>query len=159
MKDTVTGCSVELAMHLLGGRWRLLIASYLIDGPKRFNELRRLIPGISQRMLSLDLRALEDASLIARTVYPTVPVKVEYALTEEGRRLGKVVAVVQEFGLWLKDRNSNWPYVRFGPKAVMLYGPLCAASGLFTVGCRMIAHDPLKVAALGRVQNSHARSY
>lgn len=79
MKDTVTGCSVELAMHLLGGRWRLLIASYLIDGPKRFNELRRLIPGISQRMLSLDLRALEDASLIARTVYPTVPVKVEYA--------------------------------------------------------------------------------
>ncbi|MEV5058025.1 helix-turn-helix transcriptional regulator [Agrobacterium radiobacter] len=106
MKDTVTGCSVELAMHLLGGRWRLLIASYLIDGPKRFNELRRLIPGISQRMLSLD-RALEDASLIARTVYPTVPVKVEYALTEEGCRLGKVVAVVQEFGLWLKDRNAS----------------------------------------------------
>lgn len=107
MKDTVTGCSVELAMHLLGGRWRLLIASYLIDGPKWFNELRRLRPGISQRMLSLDLRALEDASLIARTVYPTVPVKVEYALTEEGRRLGKVVAVVQEFGLWLKDRNAS----------------------------------------------------
>ncbi|MBB4321376.1 DNA-binding HxlR family transcriptional regulator [Agrobacterium tumefaciens] len=107
MKDTVTGCSVELAMHLLGGRWRLLIASYLIDGPKRFNELRRLIPGISQRMLSLDLRALEDASLIARTVYPTVPVKVEYAVTEEGCRLGKVVAVVQEFGLWLKDRNAS----------------------------------------------------
>ncbi|KQY48668.1 HxlR family transcriptional regulator [Rhizobium sp. Root491] len=94
-------------MHLLGGRWRLLIASYLIDGPKRLNELRRLIPGISQRMLSLDLRALEDASLIARTVYPTVPVNVEYALTEEGRRLGKVVAVVQEFGLWLKDRNAS----------------------------------------------------
>lgn len=73
MKDTVTGCSVELAMHLLGGRWRLLIASYLIDGPKRFNELRRLIPGISQRMLSLDLRALEDASLIARTVTQQFP--------------------------------------------------------------------------------------
>lgn len=107
MKETVTGCSVEYAMHLLGGRWRLLIASYLIDGPKRFNELRRLIPGISQRMLSLDLRALEDASLIARTVYPTVPVKVEYSMTEEGRRLGKVVAVVQEFGLWLKDRDKS----------------------------------------------------
>lgn len=94
-------------MHLLGGRWRLLIASYLVDGPKRFNELRRLIPGISQRMLSLDLRALEEASMIARTVYPTVPVKVEYALTEEGLRLAKVVAVVQEFGLWLKERNAS----------------------------------------------------
>lgn len=106
MKETVTGCSVEHAMHLLGGRWRLLIASFLVDGPKRFNELRRLMPAISQRMLTLDLRALEDAGLIARTVYPTVPVKVEYALTEEGQRLNKVVAVVQEFGLWLKARDA-----------------------------------------------------
>lgn len=107
MKDTVTGCSVEEAMHLLGGRWRLLIASYLVDGPKRFNELRRLVPGISQRMLTLDLRALEETGLVSRTVYPTVPVKVEYALTEDGRRLEKVVAVVQEFGLWLKARDAE----------------------------------------------------
>jgi DNA-binding HxlR family transcriptional regulator len=107
MKEIVTGCSVEYAMHLLGGRWRLLIASYLIDGSKRFNELRRLMPGISQRMLTLDLRALEEAGLIVRTVYPTVPVKVEYALTTEGRRLEKVVTVVKEFGLWLKDRDMD----------------------------------------------------
>ncbi|MCZ7470249.1 helix-turn-helix transcriptional regulator [Agrobacterium sp. O3.4] len=106
MKDTVSGCSVEQAMHLLGGRWRLLIVSYLVDGPKRFNELRRLVPGISQRMLTLDLRALEEAELVARTVYPTTPIKVEYALTAEGRRLEKVVAVVQEFGLWLKARDA-----------------------------------------------------
>jgi DNA-binding HxlR family transcriptional regulator len=102
----VTGCSVEHAMHLLGGRWRLLLVSYLIDGPKRFNELRRDMPGISQRMLTLDLRALEAAGLIKRTVYPTTPVKVDYALTEDGLRLKKVVAVVQEFGLWLKQRNA-----------------------------------------------------
>ncbi|QCL98037.1 helix-turn-helix transcriptional regulator (plasmid) [Agrobacterium tumefaciens] len=94
-------------MHLLGGRWRLLIASYLVDGPKRFNELRRLVPGISQRMLTLDLRALEEAGLVSRTVYPTIPVKVEYALTSDGRRLENVVAVVQEFGLWLKARDSD----------------------------------------------------
>lgn len=93
-------------MHLLGGRWRLLIVSYLVDGPKRFNELRRLMPGISQRMLTLDLRALEEANLVTRTVYPTVPVKVEYALTGDGRRLDKVVAIVQEFGLWLKARDA-----------------------------------------------------
>ncbi|MDF2601586.1 MAG: transcriptional regulator [Methylobacterium brachiatum] len=102
----MTGCSVEHAMHLLGGRWRLLLVSYLIDGPKRFNELRRDMPGISQRMLTLDLRALEAAGLIKRTVYPTTPVKVDYALTEDGLRLKKVVAVVQEFGLWLKQRNA-----------------------------------------------------
>lgn len=91
-------------MHLLGGRWRLLLASYLIEGPKRFNELRRDVPGISQRMLTLDLRALEDAGLVRRTVYPTVPPKVEYALTEDGERMTPVIAAVKEFGLWLKAR-------------------------------------------------------
>jgi len=106
MRETVTGCSVEHAMHLLGGRWRLLLVSYLIDRPKRFNELRRDLPGISQRMLTLDLRALESAGLISRTVYPTTPVKVKYALTEDGMRLKAVVSVVQEFGLWLKRRDT-----------------------------------------------------
>ena len=85
MKDTVSGCSVEEAMHLLGGRWRLLIVSYLVDGPKRFNELRRLIPGISQRMLTLTLRTLERDGMISRTVTPSIPPRVDYALTERGR--------------------------------------------------------------------------
>jgi DNA-binding HxlR family transcriptional regulator len=107
MKETVSGCSVEEAMHLLGGRWRLLIVSYLVDGPKRFNELRRLVPGISQRMLTLDLRALEESALVQRTVFPTIPIKVEYALTEDGKRLEKVVSVIQEFGLWLKARDTE----------------------------------------------------
>lgn len=91
-------------MHLLGGRWRLLLASYLIDGPRRFNELRRDVPGISQRMLTLDLRALEEAGLVKRTVYPTVPPKVEYELTADGMRMKPVIAAVKEFGLWLKAR-------------------------------------------------------
>ena len=68
-----------------------------------FNELRRDVPGISQRMLTLDLRALEEVGLIKRTVYPTVPVKVEYELTEDGNRLRPVVDVMQEFGVWLKQ--------------------------------------------------------
>lgn len=107
MKNNVSGCSVEEAMRLLGGRWRLLLVSYLLEGPKRFNELRRDVPAISQRMLTLDLRALEEAGLIQRTVYPTVPVKVEYALTEDGRRLEPVVAVMKEFGLWVKARAAG----------------------------------------------------
>lgn len=107
MKKNVSGCSLEEAMSLLGGRWRLLLVSYLIDGPKRFNELRRDVPGISQRMLTLDLRALEDAGLVKRTVYPEVPVKVEYQLTEEGERLKPVVEVMRTFGLWLKARKDE----------------------------------------------------
>ncbi|WP_277038842.1 helix-turn-helix domain-containing protein [Caballeronia mineralivorans] len=106
MKENVSGCSVEEAMRLLGGRWRLLLASFLLDGPKRFNELRRHVPNISQRMLTLDLRALEEAGLVKRTVYPEVPVKVEYSLTVEGERLRKIVSVLQEFGLWLNDRET-----------------------------------------------------
>lgn len=107
MKKSATGCSVEEAMRLLGGRWRLLLVSYLLDGPKRFNDLRRDVPGISQRMLTLDLRALEEAGLIDRTVFPAVPVKVEYRLTEDGQRLRPVVEVMRDFGLWLKSRAEE----------------------------------------------------
>lgn len=107
MKKSVSGCSVEEAMRVLGGRWRLLLVSYLVDGPKRFNQLRRDVPNISQRMLTLDLRALEDAGLITRTIYPAVPVKVEYALTTDGQRLLPVVEVMKEFGLWLKEKADQ----------------------------------------------------
>ncbi|MDR6669357.1 helix-turn-helix domain-containing protein [Rhizobium sp. 1399] len=106
MKESVTNCTVEEAMRLLGGRWRLLIVYFLLDGPRRFNELRRCVPGISQRMLTLDLRALEEAGLIKRTVFPTVPVTVEYRLTEDGKRLVPVVKVMQEFGKWLLERED-----------------------------------------------------
>ena len=93
-------------MRLLGGRWRLLLVSYLVDGPKRFNELRRDVPGISQRSLTLDLRALEEAGLVQRTVHATVPVQVVYQLTPDGERLKPVVSVMMEFGLWLKARAA-----------------------------------------------------
>ncbi|TGN99016.1 MULTISPECIES: winged helix-turn-helix transcriptional regulator [unclassified Burkholderia] len=107
MKTSATGCSVEEAMRMLGGRWRLLLVSYLLDGPKRFSDLRRDMPGISQRMLTLDLRALEDAGFVRRTVYPEVPVRVEYDLTADGDRLRPVVEVMREFGLWLKARDAR----------------------------------------------------
>jgi len=98
---------VEEAMRMLGGRWRLLLVSYLLDGPKRFSDLRRDMPGISQRLLTLDLRALEDAGFVRRTVYPEVPVRVEYDLTADGDRLRPVVEVMREFGLWLKARDAH----------------------------------------------------
>lgn len=107
MKHSATGCSVEEAMRLLGGRWRLLIASYLLEGPKRFSDLRRCIPAISQRMLTLDLRTLEEAGLVKRTVFATVPVTVEYELTSDGARLRPVIEVMRTFGLWLKGREAD----------------------------------------------------
>lgn len=106
MKKNVSGCSVEEAMRVIGGRWRLLLVSYLLDGSKRFNELRRDMPEISQRVLTAELRALEEAGLVTRTLYPEVPPRVEYCLSDDGDRLRPVVDVVKTFGLWLKARPT-----------------------------------------------------
>lgn len=107
MKKNVSGCSVEEAMRVIGGRWRLLLVSYLLDGSKRFNELRRHMPEISQRVLTAELRALEEAGLIVRTVHPEVPPRVEYCLSVDGERLRPVVDAVKTLGLWLKARAER----------------------------------------------------
>lgn len=104
MKDNISGCSVEEAMTVLGGRWRMLIISFLIEGPMRFNELRRAIPNISQRMLTLELHFLEEEGFINREVFAEVPVKVEYSLTEDGKKLNGLVETLKEVGTWLKAR-------------------------------------------------------
>lgn len=104
MKDNVSGCAVEEAMRLLGGRWRIVLLSYLMAGPKRFSEIRRAVPNISQRMLTLDLRALEEAGLLTRTIYAEVPVKVEYQLTDEGLRLRALVEMLRTIGLRLRGQ-------------------------------------------------------
>ncbi|WP_447510877.1 winged helix-turn-helix transcriptional regulator [Acinetobacter geminorum] len=104
MRDNISGCSVEEAMTVLGGRWRMLIISFLIERPMRFNELRRAIPNISQRMLTLELRFLEEEGFINREVFAEVPVKVEYSLTEDGKKLNGLVEMLKEVGSWLKVR-------------------------------------------------------
>jgi DNA-binding HxlR family transcriptional regulator len=99
-------CWVEIAMQLLGGRWRLALISYLSGGPQRFNALKRGLPGISQRMLTIDLRALEKAGMVKRTVFPTVPVTVQYELTDDGQHLLPAVKAMDELGRWLGSRNQ-----------------------------------------------------
>ncbi|WP_221434678.1 winged helix-turn-helix transcriptional regulator [Sphingomonas endophytica] len=88
-------------------RWSLAFADYLLScwRTQTFSELRRCLPVISQRMLTLDLRALEEAGLVERTVFPTVPVTVQYGLSVDGLRLVPVVEVMRSFGLWLKERD------------------------------------------------------
>jgi DNA-binding HxlR family transcriptional regulator len=98
MKESISGCYVEDAIRVLGGRWRIVLIYALMDGPKRFNELRRELPRISQRMLTLDLRALEEAGLLYRTVYPEVPVRVVYELTEAGYELRTLIEMLGHFG-------------------------------------------------------------
>lgn len=104
MKDAVSDCPIEAAMQILGGRWRTLLIYYLKDGPKRFGDLRRDNPGISHRMLTLGLRELELAGVVTRTVYPEVPPKVEYALTEAGNRL---MPIIDALGDWWEGTQTE----------------------------------------------------
>jgi DNA-binding HxlR family transcriptional regulator len=112
MKEAVSGCPLEEAMRVLGGRWRIVLVYYLLEGRKRFSELRRLMPEISQRMLTLDLRGLEQAGLVKRTVYPEVPVRVEYELSEEGLRLKPLVDLMGEVGERLSKSRTCAPGTR-----------------------------------------------
>ncbi|MDO4534337.1 MAG: helix-turn-helix domain-containing protein [Clostridium perfringens] len=84
-------CPLELTMDLIGGKWKIIILWYLLDNKKRFSELNRLIPNITQKMLTTQLRELEEKGLINRHVYPQVPPKVEYSLTEQGYSLKNVL--------------------------------------------------------------------
>ena len=79
--------AVREVLNRVGDKWSVLVVTLLGDGPKRFSELRRTIEGISQRMLTLTLKGLERDGLITRTVYPTIPPRVEYQLTRLGRSL------------------------------------------------------------------------
>lgn len=98
MKESVSGCPLEEAMRVLGGRWRIVLVYYLLDGPMRFSDLRRAMPNISQRMLTLDLRALEEVGLVRRRLLPGIPPGMEYSLTGEGQRLRSLVDLLGEVG-------------------------------------------------------------
>lgn len=91
-------CPVELTLTLISTRWRVLILRDLMNGPKRFSELRKSITGISQKSLTTNLRAMEEAALLTRTVYPEVPPKVVYELTDLGYSLFPVLNAMDEWG-------------------------------------------------------------
>ncbi|AIF65548.1 MULTISPECIES: winged helix-turn-helix transcriptional regulator [Terribacillus] len=92
-------CEKELTLSIIGGKWKMLIMWHLgKEGTKRFNELKGLIPGITQRMLVSQLRELEDDQIVHREVYPVVPPKVEYSLTEEGLSLLPILDAMYAWG-------------------------------------------------------------
>ncbi len=91
-------CPTETALEVIGGKWKGMILYHLLDGTKRFNELRRLMPDITQRMLTKQLRSLEESGVVHRKVYAEIPPKVEYSLTEIGRELTPIVRGLEKWG-------------------------------------------------------------
>lgn len=92
------GCPTEAALDILSGKWKGMLIYQLLGGTRRFNQLQRLCPGINQRMLTKQLRELEEAGLLHRVVHPVVPPHVDYSLTELGLALAPVISSLQEWG-------------------------------------------------------------
>jgi DNA-binding HxlR family transcriptional regulator len=95
--------AVSEILARVGDKWTILVVGVLGDGPKRFNEVRRALGSISQRMLTLTLRGLERDGLVTRTVFPTIPPRVDYELTKLGRSL---LEPVNGLGLWARQNRS-----------------------------------------------------
>lgn len=91
-------------VQLLGSKWKLLILRNLLGRPWRFNEMRKSIPGISQKALTDSLRSMEADGLVTRTLYPEVPPRVEYALSELGETLRPVIVAMEAWGRMYKSR-------------------------------------------------------
>lgn len=96
---TTINCEKELTLAVIGGKWKLIILWHLgLEGTKRFSELKKLIPHITQKMLTNQLRELEEDQLVFRKVYPVVPPHVEYTLTEHGESLIPVLKMMYNWG-------------------------------------------------------------
>jgi DNA-binding HxlR family transcriptional regulator len=91
-------CPVEATLGVIGGKWKVVILFWLKERTLRFGELRRKIPGVSERMLTQQLRELEEHGIVHREVYPEVPPKVEYSLTDYGRTLRPITDLMCEWG-------------------------------------------------------------
>ncbi|MEM1505346.1 helix-turn-helix domain-containing protein [Domibacillus sp. 8LH] len=96
-EELVIECSIERALDIIGSKWSFLILRELFCGTRRFGELERAVQGISPKSLSDTLRRLEVNDIVVRTVYPTVPLRVEYTLTEKGQDFHKII---KEMKLW-----------------------------------------------------------
>ena len=98
LKEKLPACPVEVTLQIISNKWKVLIIRDLLEGTKRFSELQRSVGGVSQKVLTANLRAMEECGLVNRKVYAEVPPRVEYSLTDLGRSLKSVLNVMVEWG-------------------------------------------------------------
>lgn len=107
MAKTYTNCPVEYTAAIISNKWKIIILRDLLTGVKRYNELTRSVVGISAKVLTENLRDLEKDGIVMRKVYPVVPPKVEYSLTEKGEELKGVLESMRVFGeKYKEDKNE-----------------------------------------------------
>ena len=106
--ETIDNCPVEATLDLIGGKYKALILWHLSDGKLRFSELRQRITKATPKMLTQQLRELESQELIHREVYPVIPPKVEYSLTETGRSLMPILVAMRDWGAeYLRSKDQE----------------------------------------------------
>ena len=98
-KEEMPACPVATTVALIGSKWKLLILRNLLARPWRFNEMKKDLAGISQKVLTDSLRSLEEDGIITRTVYPEVPPRVEYALSDLGESMRPIISAMEQWGL------------------------------------------------------------
>ena len=103
-KAELPDCPVATTVSLIGNKWKLVILRNLLVRPWRFNELRKSLDGISQKVLTDSLRSMEEDGIITRTVYPEVPPRVEYALSGLGENMRPIIKVMETFGIDYKEQ-------------------------------------------------------
>lgn len=106
-KETLPPCPVETTLLLIGNKWKVLILRDLLDGTKRFGELKRSIGSVSQKVLTQQLRAMEEDGLVHREVYAEVPPRVEYSLTELGESLKPILDAMLNWGMDYKEKMTT----------------------------------------------------
>lgn len=106
MEKTLPDCPVETTLQLIGDKWKVLIIRDLMTGTKRFNELMRSVTGITQKVLTSNLRSMEQSGLLTRKIYPEVPPRVEYTLTKTGRSLKPILESMYIWGMAYKNTHS-----------------------------------------------------
>ena len=105
-KEEMPACPVATTVQLIGSKWKLLIMRNLLARPWRFNELRKDLDGISQKVLTDSLRSMEQDGIITRTVYPEVPPRVEYALSKLGESMRPIINAME---VWGKNYKEKYP--------------------------------------------------
>ena len=103
-KEELPACPVATTVQLIGSKWKLLILRNLRMRPWRFNELKKNLDGISQKVLTDSLRSLEEDGIVTRTVYPEVPPRVEYSLSELGNSMRPIIRAMEQWGLGYQEK-------------------------------------------------------